>query len=61
MTNGYRSALARLLPSKMDTEKVKRDGWKEQGILVVSVADERLDWAEAEFLKRLGDKLYGKK
>ena len=40
-------------------EKVKRDGWREQGLLAVSVKDKRLSWPEREFIRQLGEKLYG--
>lgn len=40
-------------------EEVKRDGWREQGVLAVSVDDHRLTWPERELLERLGTKLYG--
>jgi hypothetical protein len=39
-------------------EHIKRDGWREQNILVVSAGDERLTWTEREFVRLLGDKLY---
>ncbi len=42
-------------------EKVKQDGWREQGLLAVSVDDQRLTWPEREFIRQLGEKLYGKK
>ena len=38
---------------------VKRDGWREQHILVVNEADERLDFVERELVRRLGERLYG--
>ena len=41
-------------------DDVKRDGWREQGILVVSMADRRLTWPEKELLCQIGEKLYGK-
>ncbi|MDE2029185.1 MAG: hypothetical protein KGI97_01335 [Alphaproteobacteria bacterium] len=41
-------------------EDIKRDGWREQGILVVSIADSRLTWPEKELLCQIGEKLYGK-
>lgn len=41
-------------------EDIKRDGWREQGILVVTISDSRLTWPEKEFLCRVGEKLYGK-
>ncbi len=40
-------------------EIVKRDGWQEQGLLAVSIDDQRLTWTEREFIRQLGDKLYG--
>ena len=55
----YRCALARLIPVPVDTEAVKRDGWREQHILVVNEADERLDFVERELVRRLGERLYG--
>ena len=42
-------------------EKVKEDGWREQGLLAVSVDDRRLNWPEREFIRQIGEKLYGKK
>ena len=41
-------------------EEVKRDGWHEQGLLAVSVDDDRLTWPERELVRQLGEKLYGK-
>jgi hypothetical protein len=40
-------------------EQVKRDGWREQGVLAVSVEDDRLTWPEQELVRQLGEKLYG--
>ena len=40
-------------------EEVKRDGWREQGVLAVSVDDYRLTWPERELVEQLGTKLYG--
>jgi hypothetical protein len=42
-----------------DLEAVKETGWREQRILVVSDTDERLDFVEREFVRRLGERLYG--
>ena len=42
-------------------EQVKRDGWHEQGLLAVSVDDDRLTWPERELVRQLGEKLYGKR
>jgi hypothetical protein len=40
-------------------EEVKREGWHEYGILVVSEDDHRLTWPERELIRQLGRKLYG--
>lgn len=42
-------------------EQVKRDGWIEQGMLAVSVEDDRLTWPERELIRQLGEKLYGRR
>ena len=42
-------------------EHVKRDGWMEQGLLAVSLDDQRLTWVERELVKQLGEKLYGRR
>ncbi|MHB0973940.1 MAG: hypothetical protein ACYC0P_06835 [Thiobacillus sp.] len=59
--NGYRCPLGGLQPTKQDPEEIKRDGWQEQGILVVSEDDHRLDWVQRQFVKQIGEKLYGAK
>ena len=41
-------------------DQVKRDGWREQGILAVCVDDQRLTWPERELVRQLGEKLYGR-
>ena len=46
---------------RRDAEQVKREGWREQGVLAVSVDDERLTWPERELVRQLGEKLYGKR
>ena len=40
-------------------DEVKRDGWREQGLLAVSVDDKRLTWPERELVEQLGTRLYG--
>lgn len=40
-------------------EDVKRDGWREQRVLAVSIDDARLTWPERELIRQLGEKLYG--
>ena len=42
-------------------DQVKQDGWREQGVLAVAVDDERLSWPERELVRKLGEKLYGKR
>ena len=42
-------------------DQVKREGWRETGLLAVSVDDERLTWPERELVQQLGEKLYGKR
>ena len=45
-------------PVKIDIEKVKKEGWKNDGILVVKKDDERLSWDEQELIKQIGNKIY---
>ncbi len=40
-------------------DDVKRDGWREQRVLAVSIDDARLTWPERELIRQLGEKLYG--
>ena len=40
-------------------DEVKRDGWREQGLLAVSEDDQRLSWPERELVEQLGTRLYG--
>jgi hypothetical protein len=42
-------------------EEVKREGWHEHGILVISEQDQRLTWPERALIRQLGEKLYGKR
>jgi len=46
--------------ARRDAEQVKRDGWRERNILVVSSEDQRLTWPERELVRQLGEKLYGR-
>ena len=56
-----RSALGRLIPIAMDAEEIKREGWREHGILVVDISDPRIGWIERQVLQQTGEKIYGKK
>jgi hypothetical protein len=55
----YRCPLARLQPETTDPEAIKERGWRERHVLVVDADDERLDFVEREFVRRLGRRLYG--
>ncbi len=46
---------------RRDPERVKREGWREQGLLAVSMDDDRLSWPERELVRPLGERLYGKR
>lgn len=46
---------------RRDPEDIKREGWRDEGILVVAVSDVRLDWSERELIKQIAEKLYGKR
>lgn len=56
----YRCPLGRT-DERDDPEDIKRQGWREQHILVVSEEDKRLDFVEREFVRRIGERLYGGK
>ena len=55
------SPLGRVQARPMDVEAVKRQGWRDDNILVVSENDERLDFVDREFIRRIGERLYGKR
>ena len=44
---------------RRNPDEVKRDGWKEQGLLAVAIDDHRLTWPERELVRQLAEKLYG--
>ena len=46
---------------RRDPQQVKRDGWQDQGVLAVSLDDDRLTWLERELVRQLGERLYGKR
>lgn len=45
--------------SRRTTEEIKAEGWREQGIFVGRIDDDKLTWDEREFLKQIGTRLYG--
>lgn len=44
---------------RRNPDEVKREGWREQGVLAVAIDDHRLTWPERELVRQLGEKLYG--
>ncbi len=57
----YHSPLGRFQAQTTDLEAIKEEGWQDQHILVVSENDKRLDFIEREFVRQLGERLYGRK
>ena len=55
----YPSPLGRMQPTPVDVEATKRQGWREQHILVISHDDERLDFLERQLIRSIGERLYG--
>ncbi len=55
----YPSPLGRMQPNPVDVEATKRQGWREQHILVISHDDERLDFMERQLIRSIGERLYG--
>lgn len=46
---------------QVDYESLKRNGYRDQGIVVVRIDDPRLtDW-DRQFLKNVGERLYGQR
>lgn len=56
-----RCALGRTVPTTFEAEAIKRNGWVDQGVLVIAIDDPRLGWHERALVRALGDKLYGRK
>lgn len=54
-------ALGKVVTTGQDLEAVKREGWQDQKILVVHADDKRLSWVQREFVKQIGEELYGEK
>ena len=55
----YPSPLGRMQANPMDVEATKRQGWREQHILVISEEDNRLDFLERQLIRSIGERLYG--
>ena len=58
LTPPYRCPLGRTT-QRIDPDSIKREGWRDQHILVVAESDDRLDFVEREFVRRIGERLYG--
>lgn len=58
MSLGFRPSLRQ--PTTVDYQAMKRNALHDQGMLVVSVDDPRLSWAEKELLRQIGEKIYGR-
>jgi hypothetical protein len=52
--------LSRFVAEPMDMDAIKRDGWQQHQILVVALDDTRLGMIDREFVKQIGNRLYGK-
>ena len=59
-TPQYRCPLGRLQPQSTDLDAIKERGWRDQHILVVNEDDDRLDIVEREYVRRIGNRLYGR-
>ena len=58
-TPTYRCPLGRIQREPSDLEAMKQRGWRDQHILVVNASVDRLDFIEREFVRRIGERLYG--
>ena len=54
-------SLSRLQATPINTDRIKYEGWHNDGILVIKSDDSRLSWPEKEFIKQIGNKIYPKK
>jgi hypothetical protein len=59
--NSLKCNLGRMQPKQIDAEKIKREAFNNDGILVIKVDDERLSWPEKEVIKQIGEKIYKNK
>jgi hypothetical protein len=44
---------------RRSADDIKRDGWRDTGVLAVSAEDPRLSWPQRELVRQIGEKLYG--
>lgn len=57
----YRSPLGRLIPETMDVEEIKRRGYREDGIVVIDMHNDRMDMIEREVIRQWAEKRYPKR
>jgi hypothetical protein len=57
----FRCALHPWQGRGLDVEAIKRGGWHDQGILVISPYDPRLDRLERQLLTQIAERLYGRR
>ena len=61
---GYRSCLARsqprTKPSDEDLQVMRREAWRQQGVVVLRPEDVRDDWARRELINE-ANRLYGRR
>lgn len=48
-------------PKSIDYDRVKKNSFHDDRILVVSLDDDRIAWPERQILEQVGEKLYGKR
>lgn len=58
MHRKYQSPLSKMQPTQIDQERLKKQAFEKDGILVVNVNDDRLNWPEKEIIKQIGNKIY---
>lgn len=56
--SGYRSPLGRMLPNTMNVEELKRRGYREDGIVVIDLNNDRLDVIEREVVRQWAERRY---
>lgn len=49
------------LGREVDYEAMKRNAYRDQGVVIVRLDDPRLTWDQKEIVKQVGTKLYGQR
>lgn len=57
MSHDYRCTLAALQATRMDKERIKRETYVDEDILVVNLREDEITRAELEMLRHVGDRL----